>query len=124
MLSFDDARLRLLSGVPRLSPERVPLSDAAGRVLAQDLVARDPLPRFDHSAMDGYALNPDTLVGEPPWLLPVVGESSAGVQPPGVASGTACRIFTGAPMPANSDTVVMQEVVHREGDAIRIDARP
>lgn len=74
--------------------------------------------------MDGYALNQATLMGEPPWVVPVVGESSAGAQPPTVTPGTACRIFTGAPMPGKADAVVMQEVVHREGDAIRIDVRP
>ncbi len=124
MLSFDDARVRLLSGVPRLSPERVPLSDAAGRVLAEDLVARDPLPRFDHSAMDGYAVSAATLVGEPPFVLPVAGESSAGRPPQPLAGASACRIFTGAPLPGGADAVVMQEAVVREGDTIRFDARP
>src|SRR5580704_9715665 len=95
MLSFDDARLRLLSGVARLSPERVPLSEAAGRVLAEDLVARDPLPRFDNSAMDGYAVSAESLDGEPPFALPVAGESSAGKPPSLLAPGSACRIFTG-----------------------------
>ncbi len=124
MLSFDEARLRLLSGVARLSAERVALAEAAGRVLAQDVVARDPLPRFDHSAMDGYALAEENLEGEPPWVLPVVGESSAGIDPPALARGSACRIFTGARMPATSNAVVMQEHVHREGAAIRLQARP
>ncbi len=124
LLSFDEARLRLLSGVARLSAERISLSNAVGRVLAQDLVARDPLPRFDHSAMDGYALATSGLVGKPPWFLPVQGESSAGSDPPAVAPGTACRIFTGARMPVGANAVVMQERVHREESTIRIDARP
>ena len=124
VLSFDEARERLLSGVDRLSAERVSLADAAGRVLAEDLVARDPLPRFDHSAMDGYALATAALVGEPPWELQVVGESSAGADPPAVGAETACRIFTGARMPANANAVVMQEVAHRAGDFIRLEARP
>jgi len=124
MLSFDEARLRLLSGVPRLSPERVPLSEAAGRVLAEDLVAGDPLPRFDHSAMDGYAVSAAALVGEPPFALPLDGESSAGKAPSPLVPGTACRIFTGAPLPGGADAVVMQEAVRREGDTIHLDARP
>jgi molybdopterin molybdotransferase len=124
MLSFDDARLRLLSGVARLSPERVPLSEAAGRVLAEDLVARDPLPRFDNSAMDGYAVSAESLDGEPPFALPVAGESSAGKPPSLLAPGSACRIFTGAPLPGGANTVVVQEAVRREGEMIRFDARP
>lgn len=124
MLSFDEARVRLLAGVARLSAERVPVAEAAGRVLAQDVVARDPLPRFDHSAMDGYALDAAALEGEPPWVLPVIGESSAGVDPPALAPGSACRIFTGARMPAASNAVVMQENAHREGAAVRLQVRP
>ncbi len=124
MLSFDEARLRLLSGVVRLSAERVPLTAAGGRVLAQDVVARDPLPRFDHSAMDGYALSTADLEGEPPWVLPVIGESGAGADPPSLAPGSACRIFTGARMPTRSNAVVMQEHAHREGAAIQLRERP
>jgi molybdopterin molybdotransferase len=124
MLSFDEARHRLLSGVARLSAERVPLAEAARRVLAQDLVARDPLPAFDHSAMDGYALDAGGLEGSPPWRLVVAGESSAGADPPPMAPGTACRIFTGARMPARADAVVMQEDVRREGSIVCIDVRP
>ena len=124
MLSFDEARHDLLSAVPRLSAERVSLEEAVGRVLAKDIVARDPLPRFDHSAMDGYALVTAALEGEAPWVLQVAGESSAGAASPAVAPGTACRIFTGARMPSHADAVVMQESANREGDAIRLDARP
>ncbi len=124
MLSFDEARHRLLSGVARLSAERVAAADAIGRVLAQDLVARHPLPPFDHSAMDGYALDAGGLEGQPPWRLEVVGESTAGAEPPALAPGTVCRIFTGARTPAGADTVVMQEGVHREGSVAVIHGRP
>jgi molybdopterin molybdotransferase len=124
MLSFDDARLRLLSGVTRLSSERVALSNAAGRVLAEDVAARDPLPRFDYSAMDGYALLSSALDGDPPFAVPVVGETSAGTEPRPLAPGSACRIFTGAPLPANADAVLMQESVRRDGATIRFDVRP
>jgi molybdopterin molybdotransferase len=124
MLSFDEARRRLLTGVARLSTERVPLTEAAGRVLAHDLLARGPLPPFDHSAMDGYALDARALGTDPPWVLQVVGESTAGADLPAIAAGTACRIFTGARMPSNANAVVMQENVRREGAAVRIEARP
>src|SRR5579863_6406434 len=124
MLSLYDARLRLLSGVSRLSSERVALSNAAGRVLAEDVVARDPLPRFDYSAMDGYALLSAALDGNPPFALPVVGETSAGTEPRPLAPGTTCRIFTGAPLPPNADAVVMQESVRRDGAVVHFDDRP
>ncbi len=124
MLSFDEASHRLLGGVARLSTERVALAEAAGRVLAHDVAARGPLPPFDHSAMDGYALDTRALEGGPPWVLPVLGESTAGAEVGVLATGTACRIFTGARMPSNANAVVMQENAHREGAHIRIEARP
>ncbi len=124
MLSFDEARARILADVARLDDETVPLARAAGRVLARDLVAESPLPRFDHSAMDGYAVATTDLGGEGPWTLPVMGESAAGAGSPPLAPCAACRIFTGAPIPSRADAVVMQENVRRDGDASTFDARP
>lgn len=124
MLSFDEARARILSDVPRVDVETVPLARAAGRVLARDLDAETPLPRFDHSAMDGYAVATADLDGDGPWTLPVIGESAAGAGSRSLALGAACRIFTGAPIPTRADAVVMQENVRRDGDAIVFDARP
>jgi molybdopterin molybdotransferase len=124
MISFDEALQRLFARPTRLGAERVSLHDAAGRVLAADLVAGAPLPGFDHSAMDGYAVATRDFAGDGPWALPVAGESSAGRAPPALAPGTAVRIFTGAPIPAQADAVVMQENVTREGDVARTGARP
>jgi molybdopterin molybdotransferase len=124
LLSFEEARSRLLAEVRRLGSERVAVADAAGRVLADDLIALEPLPRFDHSAMDGYAVATSDLVGDGPFALDVAGESSAGNPPPSLARGAACRIFTGAAMPDRADAVVMQEHVTRQGDAMRFEARP
>ncbi len=124
LLPFDEARARLLSGVAPLGPERVAIGEAAGRVLAADLVALAPLPGFDHSAMDGYAVALADLEGGGPFTLRVAGESRAGSPAPAVAPGTACRVFTGAPLPGRADAVVMQEHVTREGDTLRFEARP
>lgn len=125
MLGFDEARARLLADVRRVATERVPLTaDAAGRVLLEDLVARDPLPGFDHSAMDGYAVATADLTGQGPFSLAVVGESRTGHPAPALAAGTACRIFTGSSIPAGADTVIMQENVTREGDMLHFSARP
>jgi molybdopterin molybdotransferase len=124
MLSFDEARARLLSDVRRVATERVALLDTAGRVLAEDVIAGGPLPPFDHSAMDGYAVATEDLQGSGPWALAVTAESSAGAGAPPLARSCACRIFTGAPLPGRADAVVMQEHVTRDGDAVVFDARP
>jgi molybdopterin molybdotransferase len=87
---------------------RLPLLEAAGLVLAEDVVAGRDLPGFDNSAMDGYALRHADLV--PGRGLQVAGESRAGS--PGttvLVQSTAMRIFTGAPVPQGADTVVIQE---------------
>jgi molybdopterin molybdotransferase len=104
--------------------EIVDLDRALGRVLAEDLRAPAPLPAFDYSSMDGYALAVADLGGAPPWTLPVAGESAAGGVPPALLRGTACRIFTGAEIPAGADAVVMQENVERRGDSISLSAAP
>jgi molybdopterin molybdotransferase len=120
LLSFDEARVRILAGVRVLASERVPLVDAAGRVLAADLVAPGQLPPFDYSAMDGYAISTSDVEGGGPWALPVVGESSAGRPAGPLARVTACRIFTGARIPPGANAVVMQEKVQRDGESIRL----
>jgi molybdopterin molybdotransferase len=124
MLAFDDARARLLAEVRRIGTERAPLGDVFGRVLAEDLIARSPLPAFDYSAMDGYAVFEGDLKGDGPWTLPLSGESRAGRDAPDLAPEAACRIFTGAPVPGRANAVVMQEDTMRESGAIRFAGRP
>ena len=124
MLRFDDARARILSNVLRVSSERIPLRDAAARVLAVDLVAGAPLPGFDYSAMDGYALAVADVAGDGPWRMPMAGESRAGGEAQGLKVGVACRILTGAPLPQRADAVIMQEKVTVEKGAICFDVRP
>jgi len=124
MLGFDEARSLLLAGARRVSSERVALGDAWGRVLMEDLVAPEPLPPFDQSAMDGYAVASADLDGDGPWTLPVVGVSRAGHEAPPLFPRTACRIFTGARVPEGADSVIMQEHGTRDGDALRFTARP
>lgn len=124
MLTFEDAKARLLAGVRRLSSERVSLRDAADRVLAHAVAALAPLPPFDHSAMDGYAVSTGDFRGSSPWALPVVGESSAGSVATALAPGSACRIFTGAPLPRGADAVVPQENVRRDREAVVVQSRP
>jgi molybdopterin molybdotransferase len=122
MLPFSEALARLLAGAPPLGAERVPLDEAWGRVLAEDVVAPAPLPPFDYSAMDGYALRRTDLAGDGPWDLPVIGESAAGGELPTLVAGAACRIFTGARLPEGADTVLMQENTERRGDRLTFSA--
>jgi molybdopterin molybdotransferase len=119
MLEFSEARQRILQAALRLERESVLLADAQGRVLAEPLFASAPLPGFDYSAMDGYALRSADVNGSPPWELPVAGECRAGDTPPPLGAGQAMRIFTGAVMPAEADAVIIQEDVTRDGNAIR-----
>lgn len=124
MISFEEALARLLAAARPLGAERVPLDEADGRVLAEDLVSAEALPPFDHSSMDGYAVAVADLAGEGPWALPVRGESAAGGVAPPLTRGAACRIFTGAPLPDGADAVVPQEDVERSGEAITLRAAP
>ena len=125
MLSVDEAQARVLAQIPRLPAERVALGEAAGRVLATTIVAGRALPPFDNSAMDGYAVRAADLSPTGVTRLRRVGESRAGSREPApVAEGEAARILTGAPMPPGADTVVMQENVSLEGDAVIVHQAP
>jgi molybdopterin molybdotransferase len=116
MLPFEEARSRILEGVQLLGTERVSLRQAAGRVLAEDIRAREPLPRFDYSAMDGYALHADSATGSGPWSLPLRGESRAGAPLDQIEPGSICRIFTGAALPAGADAVLaLEDALERDG---------
>lgn len=115
----DDARDLMLAEVRPLGAETVALESALGRTLAEPIDAVRAQPPFHASAMDGYAVRAaDAVKGA---ILAVVGESAAGKPHPGaVAPGEAVRIFTGAPMPAGADSVVIQEDVERQDGAISI----
>ena len=110
LLPVADALERLLSAArPVQRTEKVPLHQAEGRVLAEDVAARLTQPPFDNSAMDGYALRHADIV-ELGSVLKVVGTSAAGHAFEGSAGpGEAVRIFTGAPLPGFADTVLLQE---------------
>jgi molybdopterin molybdotransferase len=122
--SVAGAQARLLDGVVVLAPERVNLEQALGRILAESVSTQSDLPGFDNSAMDGYAVRASEIrsaTASIPVRLPVVGESRAGSMPSALATGTAMRIMTGAPMPAGADTVVRQEDTARDGATVLIE---
>jgi molybdopterin molybdotransferase len=123
LISVEEALARVLASVASpLAAESVALEDALGRTLAEDVRALRTQPPFANSAMDGYALIAADAAATPARLK-VIGESAAGRGFEGVVKpGEAVRIFTGAPMPAGADTVLIQENARREGDALIVDA--
>ena len=123
LLPFDDARTWLLDRARRLTETEVlPLVRARGRILARDVVSRLAVPPQDNSAMDGFALRvADWAEGK---TLPVSQRVPAGTQPQPLQPGTAARIFTGAPVPAGADCVVMQEQCRQEGDCVLVASAP
>ena len=113
MLSEQEARDQVLARTESLSEESLPLAESLNRFLARDLIATIAIPSFDNSQVDGYAVqSADAKTGA---NLILAGEQAAGAdQNLTVTPGYALRIFTGAPMPAGADAVVMQEDVTRE----------
>lgn len=113
--------LELLLAHARVVPEveMVPISDAVGRILAQSVISRITQPPWDNSAMDGYAVRAADLTGDN-TTLPISQRIPAGASPEPLQPGTAARIFTGAPVPADADTVIIQEVCEQEGDQVTI----
>ncbi len=115
LLSVEEALERILSSQGASPPpvERIPLTDALGRVLAQPVVAQEDLPPFDNSSMDGYALRAGDVRGASsrrPARLRVSADIAAGDQaPPPLGAGEAMRITTGAMLPAGADSVVPVE---------------
>ncbi len=108
-LSVEEAQERILATVRVLEPERVPLLEATGRVLAEAIAADRDIPPLANSAMDGYAVRAAD-VAHVPARLRVIGEAAAGsVFQATVEPGTAVRIMTGAPIPPGADTVVRFE---------------
>jgi molybdopterin molybdotransferase len=113
LLPVAEALDRLLAGVDPLPAETLPLGAARGRILAADVTAQLTQPPFDAAAMDGYAIRWADRAG--PWAI--IGESAAGHGLAGsVGPGQAARIFTGAPLPPGSDTIVVQEEIARADD--------
>lgn len=129
-LSYAAARARVLAAVPalaaRLGAESAPLDEAAGRVLAEPLIAGEPLPRFDNSGVDGYAARAADVAGATPGSpvrLAVVERVAAGRAPArAVGAGEAALVMTGAPLPAGADCVVMRERTREATDEVWVAA--
>jgi molybdopterin molybdotransferase len=113
MISVEEALDKVLSYVEVLEPERKPILDCLGQILAEDVYSTIDIPPLDNSAMDGFALRAEDTRGaskSSPRHLAVVGEIAAGSMPTKeVGPGTAIRIMTGAPLPEGADAVVKFE---------------
>jgi molybdopterin molybdotransferase len=125
VLSEKEARRRILEKITPLDKQAVPLANALDRFAAHDYHARLPLPAFDNSAMDGYAV----LAGscQKGCQLRVIGEQPAGPDRKlHIDAGETVRIFTGAPIPQGADAIVMQEDVVRDatGITLNVDVEP
>jgi len=117
MISEEEACSKILKTIQPLPARRVSLLSALGCFAAEDYFARQPLPNFDNSAMDGYAVVASS--GRAGERLRLIGEQPAGLDRQlRISPGEAVRIFTGAPTPAGADAVVMQEDVTRDRDEI------
>ena len=109
MIPVEEARARILAALSPVGVETVALSESLGRVIAQPVTARRLQPPKDLSAMDGYALR-FADIGTLPVTLTVIAEVPAGGSFDGtVPAGSCVRIFTGGPLPAGTDTIVIQE---------------
>ena len=119
LMPLDEALTHLVGSAEAIvEEETVMLDDALGRVLSQAVSSSIDVPAWDNSAMDGYAVRFEDIASLD--QLPVVQRIPAGTHGHPLEPGTAARIFTGAPVPATADTVVMQEMIDREEDMIRI----
>jgi len=123
LISLDEARALLLADVRPVEAETLPIASCGGRTLAADVVAARDQPPDPVSAMDGYAVaSGDARAGA---VLTLIGEAPAGAPFAGsLTPGTAVKIATGGVVPPGADRIVVQEVVEREGDRIRIAGEP
>lgn len=124
MLSVEEAQERVLSAFEPLEAERVPILEATGRILAEDVYADADIPPHANSSMDGYAVRATDTAGaspESPVRLRVTGDLPAGHVPEQeVTPGAAIRIMTGAPLPPGADAVVKVEDTKMDDEHVRI----
>ncbi len=127
-ISVAEARDLVLTATPRLGLETLATGEALGRVLGEDVVSGRTLPPHDVSAMDGYAVRAAELAaassGRPVALRVGFEVAAGGAALRGLAPGEAARIFTGAPVPPDADTVVRQEDTRREGERVWVEVAP
>ncbi|HEU4915366.1 MAG TPA: gephyrin-like molybdotransferase Glp [Acidimicrobiia bacterium] len=120
MKPLEEARAEVLSSVGLLDVEEVPIWEARGRILAGDVTARENVPPWANSAMDGFAVR-GVDVADAGSVLDVIGDLPAGsITDAEVGPGQAIKIMTGAPMPAGADTVVRVEDTRVDGSSVTV----
>jgi molybdopterin molybdotransferase len=122
MITVEEAQARVIASVSVLPAETVNLTDAAGRVLADSILARRTQPPLAVSAMDGYAVRAEDVVSVPVTLRQVGAVAAGGMYEGIIQPGECTRLFTGAPLPCGADTVVIQEDTSVDGDQITMTA--
>jgi len=120
VISVEEARRRILETVKVLPPEQVAVSQGLGRVLAEDVRAQLTQPPAAVSAMDGYAVQGADVASVPATLAVVGAVPAGGFYEPTLKPGEAVRIFTGAPLPAGADTIVIQEDTEAAGGKVTV----
>jgi molybdopterin molybdotransferase len=125
LLAYDDALTQLTGSVEAIGKiDELPLREALGRVLAEGIDADIDVPGCAMSAMDGYAINTADLAASGTTCLPLTQRIAAGSAAETLVAGSAARIFTGAPVPAGADAVIMQEQVEVGDEGISFTSRP
>lgn len=118
MISVNEAKQTILQSALAKKNSIIPLSQAFGLVTSEDVIASTDIPNFAQSSMDGYALK----FADKDQALFVIGEMAAGASKQlTIQGGEATRIFTGAPLPENADTVVMQEKIRFENEKLIVE---
>ena len=123
-IKVDEARKIILEKIKVQGTEKVSISEALGRILSEDIIARRNNPPMDNSAMDGYALKAKDIelaTSENPIKLEIIEDLAAGYSPKmTIQSGQAVRIMTGAPIPVGADAVIMQEDTERNENSVQV----
>ena len=123
-IKVDEARKIILEKIKVQGTEKVSISEALGRILSEDIIARRNNPPMDNSAMDGYALKAKDIelaTSENPIKLEIIEDLAAGYSPKmTIQSGQAVRIMTGAPIPEGADAVIMQEDTERNENSVQV----
>ena len=123
-IKVDEARKIILEKIKVQGTEKVSISEALGRILSENIIARRNNPPMDNSAMDGYALKAKDIelaTSENPIKLEIIEDLAAGYSPKmTIQSGQAVRIMTGAPIPEGADAVIMQEDTERNENSVQV----
>ncbi len=123
MIKFEEALKIVIDNTKVLPFEKVAITEAHGRVLAEDIIADRDQPPADNSGMDGFAVIYEDIKGaseENPAVLELVGEAKAGGEPPKVEKGKAAAIYTGGLIPEGADTVIQKELTKVENGKVFI----